>query len=84
MDERQKSKFGKRIAKLRRRSNNIRSRELKALALSMGRIPKNTGKHPTFEGGPPGTFPISIPDHPGTLKRFTAENILDVLERDLE
>jgi hypothetical protein len=31
----------------------------------------------------PNSRPISIPDHPGSLKRFTAGNILDALEQDI-
>ena len=32
----------------------------------------------------PGFFPISIPNHPGALKKGTARNIIGALEEDLD
>lgn len=84
MDQRRIRKLRGEIAALRDRGNSIRAAELKKLAEAIGRKANKRGKHLTFIGGPAGTFPISIPDHPGAMKRFTAGNILDQLEADLD
>jgi hypothetical protein len=67
---------------LRRRSGSIKGRELVHIALSLGRTPLNRGKEPTYVR--PGWFPLSIPGHPGTLKKGTACNIINQLEEDLD
>jgi hypothetical protein len=70
---------------LRQRPANIRSLELQSLARALGRVRDTSrGKEPTFVSLLlPASRPLSIPDHPGSLKRFTAGNILDVLEQDI-
>ena len=81
----------KKLAKLRQQLNSLRkrrglkSRELESLAKAMGRRrhPKR-GKEPTWVSDlVPNTRPLSIPNHPGDLNRFTAGSILDQLEEDL-
>jgi hypothetical protein len=84
MDSKRIRKLRTRIAKLRAKGNNIRTKELKSLATAVGRSVLNQGKHLTFGGGPAGTFPISIPDHSGTMNRFVAGNVLDCFEHDLD
>jgi len=72
------------LAELRHRSGNIRSRELVSLARALGRVLYDRGKEPTYVSTLlPNSRPISIPNHPGALNRFTAGNILDQLEQDI-
>ena len=73
-----------RLEELRSRTANIKSRELVALAESLGRRPSKRGKEPTYVSDHfPSLRPISIPSHSGTMKRFTASNILNMLEEDI-
>ncbi len=54
------------------------------MAKSLGRKPSQRGKEPTFINPHlPRSRPISIPNHPGALARFTAEGIIDQLDEDL-
>ena len=71
------------IGALRSRPANIRSRELESIALALGRIPGKRGKEPTFIDPRRIWKPLSIPNHPGALSKYTAGNILDALEGDL-
>ena len=71
-----------RIQELRNRPNNIRSRELKSLAVSLERRKVKRGKHDTYVSDLEGTTPISIPGHSRSLAKVTAVSILDDLERD--
>ena len=78
-----------RIRRLRRRIRqvqagkaNVRSRELRSLARSVGRVPVKRGKHPTFERK--GRPPLTIPIHPGAMSPITVDSILDILEEDLD
>jgi hypothetical protein len=85
MTRKKLQRLKQRLAMLRQRPANIRSAELQSLARALGRV-RNTsrGKEPTFVSRLlPNSRPISIPDHPGSLKRFTAGNILDALEQDI-
>lgn len=70
---------------LRSRSGNLRHKDLKGLAEQLGRqLAGQRGKEPTFINPLlPQSRPISIPNHPGSLNRFTAEGILDQLEEDI-
>ncbi len=70
------------INTLRNSPNNIRSKELKSLAKSLGRKKEKRGKHDTYVSGLPGTTALPIPDHSGSLAERTALSILDDLERD--
>ena len=74
----------RRLAMLRQRAANIHSAELQSLARALGHVRDTSrGKEPTFVSLLlPNSRPLSIPDNPGSLKRFTAGNILDVLEQD--
>jgi len=85
MKEPMLNKLKSRLASLRNRSANIRSSELQSLAKSLGREKwKGRGKEPTWISNIfPNARPISIPDHPGALPKFTARNILDQLEQDI-
>jgi hypothetical protein len=75
----------RRVAGLRQRPTSIRPREVIRLAELVGRKPVKRGKHPTYEMADRDDFcPLAIPDHPGTLKRGTAVNILNQLEGDIE
>jgi hypothetical protein len=76
------NKLRRRIASLRAGKANVRSRQLKSLARSLGRQPVKRGKEPTFEKF--GRPPLTIPDHPGAMAAFTVESILDFLEEDLD
>ena len=75
----------KRLQALRTRSGIIKSGELERLARALGRRLSNRGKEPTFVSDLlPQSRPLSIPHHPGTLKKGTADNILDQLEKDID
>jgi hypothetical protein len=85
MEKRRLSRLRKRLQALRTRSGNIESRELERLARALGRQLSNRGKEPTFVSTLlPQSRPLSIPHHSGTLKRGTANNILDQLEKDID
>jgi hypothetical protein len=85
MTRKKLQRLKRRLAMLRQRPANIRSLELQSLARALGRVRDTSrGKEPTFVSLLlPASRPLSIPDHPGSLKRFTAGNILDVLEQDI-
>lgn len=84
MDRKKLKKIKKSIKDLRLKSNNIRSNELIKLAKSLGRRLFNRGHEPNYLSDLlPRSRPISIPNHPGSMARFTAENILDQLEQDV-
>jgi hypothetical protein len=78
----------KRLNRLKRRLEGLRSapanitrKKLEGLAKSLGMIPHNRGKEPTYASGDfPDLNPLSIPSHPGALNKFTAKDILDDLE----
>lgn len=79
------------IAKLRnewkslRRKGGVKSSELQSLARKLRRKRHDRGKEPTWISQCfPDLRPISIPDHPGDLNKFTAAGILGQLEEDLE
>lgn len=71
------------IDKLRGRGG-IKSRELEALAEALGRKCHPRGSEPTWISEVTGFRPISIPNHPTDLNKFTARNILDQLEADID
>jgi hypothetical protein len=80
----------KKLKKLRRdidnflRRGGINSRELEALARALGRKRHPRGSDPAWVSELAGSHPISIPNHPTDLNRFTARNILDQLEADID
>ncbi len=73
------------LERLRARPANIRSAELKTFARQLGRTlrPQQTGEPPYVSQLLPYSRPISIPDHPGSMNRYTAGNILDSFEADI-
>jgi hypothetical protein len=85
MNKRKLQRLRKRLEALRTRLGNIQSRELESLAKALGRKRANRGSEPTYVSELlPLSRPLSIPHHSTTLKRGTAGNILDQLERDIE
>ena len=77
----------KQLEDLRRRVGNIRPREMEKFAKACGRIQhKKRRGEPTWVSKyfPKLLRPLSIPHHSVELNRFTAENILDQLEMDLD
>ena len=63
----------------------IKSAELESLARRLGRRRAKRGKEPAWVSEKfPSSSPVSIPNHPGDLNRFTAGSILDQLEADLD
>jgi hypothetical protein len=80
MDDRMIRRLRKRIDKLRLQAAGVRPRQLKALAVSVGRRQSKGGKHPTFVKD--GRLPLTIPDH-RKMNEYTVGNILDMLEEDL-
>lgn len=78
------AKLRQRINELREKSGNIPPRKLESIAKALGRVRADRGKEPTWISRLlPNSRPISIPNHPGVLNRFTAGNILDQLENDI-
>jgi hypothetical protein len=71
------------IDQLRKRAANVRHRELKSIAESLGRRRDTSrGKEPTFVNVEKKWKPLSIPDHPRMAKP-TVHSVLDQLEDDL-
>ena len=69
----------RKLKRLRRRSANVRFRELERLALDFGYQPKNVkGSEHTYSK--PGQRIITFPNHPGAMKRYLVESVLDQLE----
>jgi len=63
----------------------IKSSELESLARRLGRRRAKRGKEPAWVSEElPESRPVSIPNHPGDLNRYTAGTILDQLEADLD
>ncbi len=63
---------------------NMPSRKLENFARALGRRRAKRGSEPTWVSDSlPNRRPVSIPHHSRPLKKRTAENILDQLERDL-
>jgi len=84
MNKRKLQRIKRQIDILRSRPNNIRSTELSKLAKSLHRRRFDRGKEPTYVSDIlPKSRPISIPNHPGAMSKFTAINILDQLEQDI-
>lgn len=84
MDKAKLRREKRKLERLRQHPANIRAQELINLAEALGRERSNRGKEPTFISLLlPDSNPISIPNHPGSLSRFTAGNILDALEQDI-
>lgn len=81
MNLRKLTKLRRTLEGLRRRVGSIRRSELETIATAVGRRRANRGKEPTYTRD--GWFPLSIPDHPGTLAPGTARNIIACLESDL-
>lgn len=79
-------KAREKLTTLRGRKANIKSRELISFAKSIGREFSPRGKEPTYVSTLlPYSMPFSIPNHGGRpLAKYTAGNILDSIERDLD
>jgi hypothetical protein len=84
MDKKKIRKLWQRLRTYRSRVANLRSQELVSFAIALGRERSSRGKEPTFVSRLlPYSRPITIPNHPGSLKKFTAGSILDAFEQDL-
>lgn len=83
MDRKKLKKLRRDIDSFRRRGG-INSRELEALARALGRKRHPRGSEPVWVSELVGSHPISIPNHLTDLNRFTARNILDQLEADID
>ena len=84
MNRRRFEKLKRELDAMRSRLGSIRPSELAAIASAVERQRTNRGKEPTYCSSRAGWPPLSIPDHPGTLKKGTAHNIINRLELDLE
>jgi hypothetical protein len=83
MNKKKIRKLEQKIAQLRRRKSEIKSRELFVLAQALGRERVARGGEPTFVSTLlPHSRPITIPGH-RFVNRFTAGGILDRFEEDL-
>jgi predicted RNA binding protein YcfA (HicA-like mRNA interferase family) len=71
----------RRIARFRKRTANVRFRELCSLVEAAGwELDRVSGSHYVFVK--PGRMPISIQNHPGALNPYLVDRVLDELERD--
>jgi len=70
----------RRIARFRKRTANIRFRELRSLVEAAGwELDRVGGSHYFFVR--PGRL-LSLPNHPGALNPYLVDRVLDELERD--
>jgi hypothetical protein len=85
MNKKKLQRLKRQVAALRQRLGNIRSKELQRLAQALGRDreKKRRGEPMWISTALPSSRPLAIPDHPGTLKRYTAGSILDQLDDDI-
>ena len=84
MNKKKLNRIQRHMRALRSKSASLRKNDLVGVAKALGRSRFNRGKEPTYVSTPfPDLRPVSIPSHPGTLKRFTALGILDQLEDDV-
>jgi predicted RNA binding protein YcfA (HicA-like mRNA interferase family) len=73
----------RRIVRLRKRTANVRFRELRSLVEAAGwELDRVGGSHYFFVK--PGRMPLSIPNHPEALNPYLVDGVLDELERDYE
>lgn len=82
MDQKRLDKLRREIDKLRPKGD-IKGRELRRLAEAVGRKLSPRGKEPTWISERFPNRPLSIPGHT-KVNRFTAMDILDQLEQDLD
>ena len=84
MDEKKLRRLRRELAVLRNGVANMPSRKLERFAGKLGRHPSKTGKEHTWVSHVlPQSRPISIPHHSRPLNKYTADNILDLFEKDL-
>ena len=84
MDAKQIAELRRKISRLRRKGG-IKSSELESLAKRFGRVRHKRGSEPTWvDNEHPNLRPLAIPHHGKELNRFTAQNILNQLESDLD
>jgi hypothetical protein len=85
MTKKKLSKLRRELKQLRAGKYNIKPSDLRSFAGKVGRkLSGLRGKEPTYVSIPfPHLNPLSIPGHP-TINPFTAENIMDILETDLD
>ena len=70
----------RRIARLRKRTANVRFQELRSLVEAAGwKLDRVSGSHYVLARG--GRL-ISLPNHPGALNPYLVDRVLDELERD--
>jgi len=73
------------LDQLRARLANISHAELVRFAESLSRMKREAStRHPMYDSPLPGRPPLSIPGHRGSVAKWTAKTILDVLERDID
>ncbi len=72
------------IDQLRGKLGNVRYRELDRIARMVGRkLDTKRGGHPTFVNRERNWYPLTIPNHPGSMVKRTVQSILDQLEDDV-
>ena len=70
----------RRIGRLRKRTANVRFRELRSLVEAAGwELDRVSGSHYVFVRR---GRPLSIQNHPGALNPYLVDRVLDELERD--
>lgn len=83
MNQKKIDKLRREIESLRRKGG-VKGRELRSIAQAVGRKLGSRGKEPTWVSKQFPSRPLSIPGHPGDLSKYTAGDILDELEQDLD
>ena len=84
MNPKKLKRLRRKLGDLRRSIANMPSRKLENFAKSLERHRAKSGSEPNWVSDIlPDSKPISIPHHSRALKKYTANNILDQLEKDL-
>lgn len=84
MNKKKLKKVQRQVDSLRLSLASIRSQDLVRLMKKLGRRRIKRGKEPSYISDEfPDARPITVPSHPGTLKRGTAASILDDIEGDI-
>ena len=75
------------MVRMRSQIANLKTKDLVALAVSLGRTRRPGSGHPMYVSplSSPGVRSVAIPDHPTKpVKKYTASSIMNDLESDVE
>ena len=85
MNARKIEKWRQELGNLRGRLANISYDEMVGFAEALGRVRRKASTpHPMYDGPLSRRPSLSIPSHKGSVPKWTAKKILDVLEGDID